>query len=609
MEDRMSDYGQSYDRSKESGQAIVLIVLGLGIFLLGTTALAVDFTNLWFHREAAQGAADAACAAGVQEMLTNVNNPAFTPNFTVGTAFNCTTASDEVPCWYARQNGYDSDGGTPGDSVSFSFPTGTCPGPALDPNDPIHQPTGGNCPAPGVTPAGLTNPFLRVDIIERVQVSLVGLFNGTRTQDVRTFAVCGIVETQSTVPLAVLAPLMDGSFTINNNSNLVIAGGAKRSVGINSSSSTAVSAGASANINIAHGSSDYCGGILSIFGGPTAPTGGFTSPTWPAGLGTEPSCGSTHQQWVAPGAAVPDPFAFISPPTTSGLVLNPAPITVAPGVDGCPETVGNNCREYSPGQYTSGITISPGGAWAQETALFQPGIYYITGGDFHLKGGSCLRPTMLAGSCTYCLSNTTGWAGDGNGGAMFYFADGHTINVDATAGQCNFRAAPGISSFPTVAEKCTGTSVLPGFVPSSITDSVLLAPCTGSYGDPLGASDPLGVQRGMLFFQNRSFRGQISFGGQGQLLMAGSTYSHRCTTSGSDVGTGCVAPTSAQCSGGTANNSSYCSSISFSGGSGSTTLVLGNIVTDVLSLGGNTTLAMTLNPGAAYVTYKASLFR
>src|SRR5215510_5970846 len=89
-----------------------------------------------------------------------------------------------------------------------------------------------------------------------------------------------------------------------------------------------LSAGASANLNIAHGSSDYCGGILTIFGGPSTSTAGFTSPTWPAGLGTEPTCTTTHQQWVAPGAAVPDPFAFISPPSTTGLALNPAPITV-----------------------------------------------------------------------------------------------------------------------------------------------------------------------------------------------------------------------------------------------------------------------------------------
>ena len=199
---------------------------------------------------------------------------------------------------------------------------------------------------------------------------------------------------------------------------------------------------------------------------------------------------------------------------------------------------------------------------------------------------------------------------------MFYFADGHTLNVSAGGGRCNFRPPPpdplSIKPFSTANEKCTATSSIPSFVPSTIDDSVLLAPCTGTYGDPfelVGQTDPLGRQRGMLFFQNRSLRGQVNFGGQGTLLMAGAMYAHRCTTSGSDTGAGCVDPTSAQCNGSAGDSSSYCSSITFGGGSGSSTFVLGSIVTDVLSLGGGTTLAMTLNPGAAYITYKATMFR
>src|SRR4029077_7059517 len=51
-------------RPNESGQALMFLVLALGLVFLGAGALSVDMSNLWFHRQAAQNAADAACTAG-----------------------------------------------------------------------------------------------------------------------------------------------------------------------------------------------------------------------------------------------------------------------------------------------------------------------------------------------------------------------------------------------------------------------------------------------------------------------------------------------------------------------------------------------------------------
>lgn len=56
--------GSSSIESGESGQAAISLVLILGLFLLGVLGFAVDFTNMWFHRQAATAAADAACQAG-----------------------------------------------------------------------------------------------------------------------------------------------------------------------------------------------------------------------------------------------------------------------------------------------------------------------------------------------------------------------------------------------------------------------------------------------------------------------------------------------------------------------------------------------------------------
>ena len=55
--------------SKEAGQALLLFILVLGLFLLGALCFALDLTNLWFHRQAAQTAADSACTAGAMDLL------------------------------------------------------------------------------------------------------------------------------------------------------------------------------------------------------------------------------------------------------------------------------------------------------------------------------------------------------------------------------------------------------------------------------------------------------------------------------------------------------------------------------------------------------------
>ena len=47
--------------TRESGQIMVSLLLMLTLFLLAMVGFAVDLTNLWFHRQAAQTAADAAC--------------------------------------------------------------------------------------------------------------------------------------------------------------------------------------------------------------------------------------------------------------------------------------------------------------------------------------------------------------------------------------------------------------------------------------------------------------------------------------------------------------------------------------------------------------------
>jgi uncharacterized membrane protein len=100
----------------EEGQASILVVLMLSLFLLAVLAFAVDYTNIWFQRQQVQTAADAACEAGTMD-LYQVASGATLANmgFVAGTGGNCSSYGSNGPtvCWYANKNGFDGyTGGT-----------------------------------------------------------------------------------------------------------------------------------------------------------------------------------------------------------------------------------------------------------------------------------------------------------------------------------------------------------------------------------------------------------------------------------------------------------------------------------------------------------------
>jgi len=554
--------------ASERGQAMVFVLLAFGLFLVAAAGFAVDIANLWFHRQTAQNAADSACAAGAMDILV-ASQGASTANqgFTVGTAFDCSTLSGATPCEYAALNGYDGKNTLPGNQVQVSFPSS-------DPN--VSNTT------PPMPPAAMaSHPFIRVDVIDNVQMFFSGLLTGQQTQAIRAFSVCGALLTQSSTPILILDPSSSAAL-LQGNPDIKIYGGPKRSIQVNSSSTTALSMGGSSAIDLSQGGPNLTGGGIGVVGGPaSAPSG--------VNLGTTGS-------WDYPAAPISDPFATLCAPGQSGCPQvngNSAPAKPsAPAVPadeyakgcrsipcsisyhdaghGCPQSGG--CKLYTPGLYSSGITIK------SNVAVFDPGLYYVVGG-LALQSGSAVRPS-------------TG-AGDGSGGTIFYFSGASTITVTSNAGKSTTDA------FVASSLRCTGASTLPGNITSTtqIQGNVLVAPCTGYYGDPLGSSDPLGIQRGILFFQDRSASNvNASWGGGGQFLLAGSMYFHHCNSSG--TGSGCGAPPTY-----------YDASFSLSGNSCSGTYVLGNMVVDDLSMGGTSCITMDLSPNAAYWILKATLVR
>jgi Flp pilus assembly protein TadG len=555
---------------------MLFVLLAVGLFLLGAVGFTVDVTNCWFHRQSAQSAADAACTAGALDvyMLAQAGS-SLDPHFTPGTSFDCSattpnssTSSSPAPCWYAATNGYTSPGLTAGaasNDVAVGFP-------AADSNQ-----------SPGVTlaPTALASyPLVRVDVVDRVGVFFMALLSGSSTQDVRAFAVCGLEMLPSAIPIIVLDPT-GSSFTLKGSSGITVYGGGDRGIQINSSDA---SAGSSAgNVNLSQGGPSLTGSGIGVVGGPATNPG--------ASLGTT-------GQWDAYTSPIVDPFACIaapgqasgcdgwsSGPAIPGAPVVPADLTgnttcntsakiqgggcqVAYTIHGCPDSGG--CTLYTAGSYPSGISASG-------VSIFDPGLYYVTGG-------------LSAGA------NTTLRPGNGGGstfpGSTFYFADSNSISFGANSGKSSTTVG-----FSTSNMLCPGATTLPANIPATINPgSVLLGPCTGSYGDPLGTSDPSGEQRGILFFQDRSVSASPALGGGGQTSFVGAEYFHQCHTSGVDTGTDCSA-------------SAYQTTLGMGGNSCSTAYSFGTLVVDQISIHGTPCINMDLNPAASFSTVKVGLFR
>jgi hypothetical protein len=557
-------------KQDEAGQAAVFLVLALGLFLLGAVAFAVDFGNLWFHRQSAQSVADASCTAAAMDMLTSATGAGGTVGgVTPGTPFSCSASPTAAPCVYAAKNmGYDPStltAGTPGYDVAFTFPTAFAG---------LRDCTGTPPPPICYDPAALANAFVQVNVDDRVQTYFAGLISGSRTMDVGAQATCGVVLSNAPIPLLILNPTLPNTLDVSGNGNqpkITIEGGPQRSIQVNSTNANEFSSNGNPTVDLSKGGPNLTGSDIGVTSNETLGTSGIVY-----------TAGSTGQ-WISRAPAISDPFARLPVPTKPA---NGTKTTGIPGgTKGCP--AGSTCTEYSAGYYT-GILVK------NDSAIFDPGLYYLDG-DFVADANSCLRPSTEVG--------------DGSGGTIFYFNTG-TVNVSANSGspKPNGCTASVSTTVPNgtgqlqFGVKCTAASEVPANLPTDLTGNLLLAPCTGPYGDPLLTDDPIGEQHGILFFGNRSTNlealgDQPAWGGGGTAAALGSLYFHYCNSpDGAGLGSNC--PTSA-----------YTDRITLQGNSGSTSYVVGDIVADRVAFGGTPAIVMDLNPSALYYVFKATLLQ
>jgi Putative Flp pilus-assembly TadE/G-like len=544
--------------SNESGQVIPVVLLVLAIFLLGSLAFAVDMGFMWWHRQTAQNAADAACIAGAMDLLVYNQSPNASTLFpwianNRSSGFDCDSHTDLTngygPCQYAARNSYDSNGSTPGNSVYVSFPA-SLPGVATTP------------------PSTLAAvPFMRVDVLDHVQTFFWGLLSGATHADVRAFANCGTVQITAPVPILVLRPgagtlgaCPTCTLNLNGGATTTILGGPSQSVQVNSSDPAAVQISSNTTVDLTHAGPNNNGADFGIWGN--------------GSISSRVSCGSGDPVCWKPGTTpISDPFAYLTAVRPAYIGTTGAVGAIPNGTSGCAGASSGsgytNCTEYKPGYWANGICITSG------AAVFDPGIYYLDNVSpckppspgLYIDNGSCVRPSTIIDTNS-----------NGLDGTVFIFANGASLTVQSGANtKCdptkNFNVSTGGLSGHGVFCS-TLPSPMPTGIPATISGNVFLGPCTSPVGTPYGGDRILGdpSQRGMLFFHDHTIirsTQQPQLQGGGTYAASGIIYFH--ATDYSDIFT-------------------------LNGGSASGSFAYGDIVVDQLTGGGGSGIAMYLSP-------------
>jgi hypothetical protein len=636
--------------SLQQGQTFIPIVIFIGLFLLAMLGVAADYTQIWAHRQMAQGAADAACEAGAADLYLNAVDPSISGenglqsfSWISSSSFDCSTAPNTPPCRYATLNGYS------GASVNVSFPNSL----------------------PGVAPLSgafaVAHPYIQVTITDPVPMSFTRLVSSASTVNIKAKAGCGVAPISVPVPLVILHRTSNASLSVSGSSAIHIFGGPQRSIQVDSKDPAAVSVG---TVDLSQGGPANTGSDFGVFGGPS---------TKPGGINT----GATGK-YIFPATPFGDPFATVNAPSVPVASGSARPVPFA--INGCPDP--NGCVEFTPGNYTgcktsviqpgeqgclmlpytgsnpnfniaapawvagqtytagtliqptngqhntggfvyqatntgtsgatgpnpwnqtvcarqsdgtcSGGTQADGGVtWRNigtvalnklNTGIFDPGLYYVAANGLNLGNNSTVR-----------MSTATG---DGSNGVMFYFNTSASVGVTSNSGKAP--ACTSASSGSGSPNGCVVTFKIDGTLSPAATGAVASRSlqCPGGSANPpqvpstvdgnillgpcSGAYRSPDGNRGFLFFQNRATSAVPSWGGGGQFLSSGFLYFHS--------GSGATCGTNTTC-------------LTLQGGSGAQSFTLGNIVVDELALGGNPQINMILNPAALFQVLKPTLLQ
>jgi hypothetical protein len=644
-------YSRSRRASSQSGQTLIPIVIFIGLFLMAMLGVAADYTQVWAHRQMAQGAADAACEAAAADLYLNAIDPTASgagglQSFSwIGADFDCSVGASSPPCQYASLNGYS------GSNVLVSFPN-ALPGVASLPSS-----------------LATAHPYVEVTITDPVSMSFTKMVGAAATVSIKAKAGCGVAPVNVPVPLVILHTNTAAALSVSGSSKIHIFGGPQRSIQVDSKSATAINVG---TVDLSQGGPANTGSDLAVFGGPS---------TQPGGVNT-----GTTGHYISPATPFGDPFATISVPATPGTLGSARPVPFA--MNGCPDP--NGCVEFSPGNYTgcsASGSIAPGAQgcllvpytgsnphfniaappWAAGTAfaagtLIQPtNAQHNTGGFVYIAlnsgtsispassgpnpwnqtacarqaDGSCTGGTQADGSITwqnlgvvnlnklttgifdpglyYVAANALNLgdnstvrvstaAGDGTNGVMFYFSTSSSVGVTSNSGKS--AACTSASSGNGSPNGCVVSFKIDGTLSSAATGAV----ASRALQCPSGSANPPQVPstlNGNILLGPCSGTYASPDGNRGFLF-----FQNRATSASPSWGGGGQFLSSGflyfhSGSGATCGTNTSC--LTLQGGSGSQSYTLGNIVVDELALGGNPEINMILNPASTFAVLRPTL--
>ncbi len=261
---------------REDGQAVILVVVAMGILLIGALGLAIDAGQMYAQRQMAQAAADAAAQAGIMSIFKGTNATSAYP-FGTGAppiaSSICTTTDGRTPCVYARNNGF---GGTAADTVTLSFPTTVS----------------------GVTLTYATVPAFAVTVQRTLKTGLIRFVGAAATSGITAKATAGLVGTVSTKCVSVLDPSAQNAFQATNGSTVALSG-CGLAVGSTNADAVTVSGGSSVT---ASGVTIAGGAVIS--GGSSitpAPTTGVVASADPFAALPAPAVGACNYNNYSPG--------------------------------------------------------------------------------------------------------------------------------------------------------------------------------------------------------------------------------------------------------------------------------------------------------------------
>jgi Flp pilus assembly protein TadG len=409
-------------KERERGQAVLLVIFSMSIFLFGALGMAIDGSQLYAQRQMAQAAADAAAQAGIVTIL----NGASAAKYSIGTsAYYCTSGDATSPCTYAAKNNFTA-GGTACTSGGSATPGNDCI--KVDPN-------------PGVAVTGLDAGApneLQVTITRAVSMTVLKMV-GLSSFDVTARATAAIVDVTAPVPILVTHPSKADSLSLNGKDEIDICGGPQRSIQVNSSDPNAYDGGGVVNLSLGgptdpDGTCSGTGSDFGTFGGPLSK---------PASV----MLGTTGN-YISPADPIQDPFANVYPngPPKPPAATAPPPNGQACSVLGhcaaCPGSA--TCTEYLPGLYNSGGGINLTGV---NSAIFDPGLYYISdGGGFVIKNSTV---QMCSTTCAPDANTANGMVVYNSGPASGSFVNAGAFDIDTKANATLLGAGVSTSATPT----------------------------------------------------------------------------------------------------------------------------------------------------------------